>query len=143
MNQNLLAQDANLIVTGALPAATASTTSSSALDLDEGANGGPDQFAPERVNFNLNAPALSTTQLPDAKTVTYSIWSSPNADLSDPVEYIPSAIVQTGAGGDGAATANLAFALPASINRYLFANATTGSATGNCSAASMTLSARF
>jgi hypothetical protein len=147
MNQNLLAEDANLYVTGNLPTATATTTSTALLDLTEnagtGVSAGADQFVPQRVNFILKAPALATGQLPDTDTVTYSIWSSPNSDGSSAVEYIPSALVQTGAGGAGAAAVNFTFALPANILRYLFAKATTGAGAAASANTVFALAARF
>ena len=140
MGLPLFAQDANLIASGNLPTATSSTTSSTALDLGMGVM---DQFAAERVNFTINAPALAVGELPNGDTVTYSVWSSPNANLSSPVEYIPSALVQTGAGGVGAAANTFTFSVPSTINRYLFVEATTGAGAAASANTAFTLSAQF
>jgi hypothetical protein len=140
MGLPLFAQDANLIVSGNLPTATATTTSSAAIDLGMGPF---DQFAAERVNFTLSVPALAVGHLPDGDTVTYTIWSSPNANLSSPVEYIPAALVQTGAAGAGAAANTFTFAVPSTINRYLFAKATTGAGAAAAASTPFTLAAQF
>jgi hypothetical protein len=91
-----------------------------------------------QAEFLLSVPALTTTQQPDAKTLTFDVIHSDNADLSAPVTLYPGVLVQTGAAGAGAAAATFTFRVPLDVKRYLGIKAT-GSATGDSSAASFTL----
>lgn len=130
-----LRKDANLKGTLALPNGAANTTGA-IIDLGLGAYG--DLLA--QVEFLLTAPALTTTQQPDAKTLTYDIQQSDNADLSSPVALYPGVLVQTGAAGAGALGNTFTFRVPVDVKRYIGVKAT-GSASGNSSAASATLEA--
>lgn len=94
--------------------------------------------------FLLTAPAVTTLQLPDTKTFTYSIIHSDNADLSAPVNLFPGLIVQTGAAGAGAALATARFKLPSDAKRYLgFSITPSASGTGDASAATATMEGVF
>lgn len=101
------------------------------------------------VEFQISAPALNTTQLPDAKTMKYSVM----LDTVDPIDgsstvYLLDLITQTGAGGAGAAAQTKKFRLPSDLAnilasaRILGARAI-GSASGDASGASATLEALF
>ena len=69
----------------------------------------------------------------------YDIVWADSADLqTNPVTYITSAIVQTGAGGAGAAGQTFRFRLPSTAKRYVGFKAT-NSAAGNASGANATL----
>jgi len=109
----------------------AGATSSAAVDLMNSAKG---DFA-ALVQFRITAPALTTTQLPDTKTVTYAVMQSANADLSSATALYPAVLVQTGAAGAGATTASYEFRVPTNVQRYVFITATVGAAGGDCSAA--------
>lgn len=126
-------RDAALKVTKALPNGAANVTSD-AIDLGKTSAG--DFVA--NVEFLLSAPALTTAQQPDAKTMIYDVLVSDNADMSVPTTLIAGAITQTGAGGAGAAAATYKFKLPTNTKRYLAIKAT-GSAVGDSSAKSLTL----
>jgi hypothetical protein len=126
-------QDATLNTALALPNGAATTTSA-AIDLQNGTHG--DFVAP--VQFTLTVPAVTTSMLPDAGTITYDIYTSPNSDLSGSTKIISGLIVQTGAGGAGAAGASADFRVPTSVGRYLFYKAVK-SGTGNASTVSATL----
>jgi len=128
--------DASMNQTLALPNGAAATTSTA---VDTGMSAGGQQGSEV---FEIAAPALTTTQQPDAKTLKYDVLWSNNADLSSPTTYITSALVQTGAGGVGAAAAKFRFRLPDNAGRYVFFKAT-GSASGDSSGASATLSVYF
>ncbi len=128
-------KDANLKGTQALPNGAANV-SGAALDLGLTAFG--DLLA--NVEFLLTAPALTTTEQPDAKTMTYDVIHSDNADLSSSVTMYPGVLVQTGAGGAGAAGATFTFRVPVDVKRYVGIKAT-GSAAGNSSTKSLTLEA--
>jgi len=124
-------KDKAVKVTTALPNGAAAVNGT-AIDTGCGANG--DQLAD--VEFLLSAPALTVTEQPDDKNMTYDIEHS--VDNSTFTKLLENVIVQTGAGGAGAAAATSQFRLPADANRYIRANAT-GDATGDSTTADMTL----
>lgn len=130
-------KDALLKLTRALPASTTAVTSASSIDTGKSTSMGV-QVAD--VEYLLTAPAVTTAQLPDAKTFTYDIIHSDNADLSLPATLFTSVIIQTGAGGAGAAAAEWRGKLPSTAKRYIgFKVTPSGSGTGDASAASSTL----
>lgn len=130
-------RDAAILVTRALPA-QAETVTSTAIDTGKSTAGV--QSIP--ADFVLVAPALTTQLLADAATMTYTVKWSANADLSAPTTYITGAIVQTGAGGAGAATATYRFRLPSTAARYVFFTVTASGAT-DVSSKSATLDIDF
>ncbi|MCC6425126.1 MAG: hypothetical protein IT447_16755 [Phycisphaerales bacterium] len=88
----------------------------------------------------LTAPAVTTAQLPDAKTFTYAVIHSDNADLSSPATLFPTVVVQTGAAGAGAAGASWRGKIPSTARRYIgFSITPAASGTGDASAATATL----
>ncbi|MFO1046033.1 MAG: hypothetical protein U0941_30005 [Planctomycetaceae bacterium] len=89
--------------------------------------------------FLIEAPALAVGALPDTKTITYDIIHSDNADLSSPVVVCAGALVQTGAGGVGAAAATRRFRPATDAKRYHGLRAT-GVATVSAAAAAATMS---
>lgn len=123
--------------TRALPAAASATVDGAALDLGHGSFG--DFVA--NAEFKLSAPAVDTTMAPDARTFTYSIIHSDNADLSSPTVLYPSVIVQTGAGGAGAAASDYTCRLPVDVKRYVGARIVSGALTADASSVSATLEA--
>jgi hypothetical protein len=138
-------QDASLNQSLALPSAASTTVTSTGIDT--GATTA-DAYQIGGIDYLLTAPALNTTQLPDTKTVTYSILVSAAANMGTPTTLSASVIVQTGAGGVGAASATYRFRLPSQLPggtgiRYVGFKAVTGAATGDCSAASATLQPMF
>jgi len=138
------ATDASLTVTGALPAAAGATYTSS---IDTGNSAYADNA--QVMEWEIDAPALTVTQLPNAATVSYAVVMSASSNLSSPVLIYDNVLVQTGAGGAGAAASTVRFRLPfqpGGLNaglRYLGIRATTANTPGNCSAASVTLLPRF
>ena len=129
-NRNLT--DAQLNVVAALPNGAANT-STAGIDLGHSTFG--DFVAP--VEFKLSIPALTTSEQPDSKVLTYTVETD-----TDPAFGTASVQMtlgtQVGAGGAGAAAAEFRFALPTTVKRYVRCKAT-GSATGNSSTKSMTL----
>lgn len=98
---------------------------------------------PGTVEWLLEAPAMTTAEMPDAKTMTYSILTDTVAPIDgSSTVLMPNVIVQTGAGGVGCAAAEYRFRLPSNAGRILGARAV-GSATGNSSTKSATLRAMF
>ena len=120
--------------TRALPAAASATVDGAALDLGHGSFG--DFVA--KAEFKLSAPALNATMAPDTRTFTYSIIHSDNADLSAPTVLYPSVIVQTGAGGVGAAAASFTWRPPVDVKRYVGVRIVSGISTGDASSVSAT-----
>lgn len=128
-------KDALLSATRALPAAASTTVDGAIIDLGHSARG--ELLAPR--DFLLTAPAVTTTMAPDTRTLTYSILESDNADLSGPTVAIANAIVQTGAGGAGAASATKRFALPSTTKRYIGVRIVSGASITDSSAVAATL----
>lgn len=136
--------DAALQTSTALPSAAGAVTGT-ATDLMHSVFGDQDQ----RMEWEIDAPALNTTQLPNAATVAYAVMMSNSNTMSNAVLIYDNVIIQTGAGGAGAAAATARFRLPfqpGGLNaalRYLAIRATTANTPGNCALASMTLLPRF
>jgi len=130
-------KDTLLKVTKALPNGAA-TVYSDGIDLGHGSKG--DFLA--NAEFKISAPALTTTQQPNAKTLTYSIQHDDDPAFGTVADLYPSVLVQTGAGGVGCAAAEFAARLPVDVKRYVRVKAV-GSATGDSSAASLTFEALF
>jgi hypothetical protein len=131
---------ANAKLTRALPNGAATVYSTPGIDLGISTQQG---VAPGSVEFLLSAPAMNATQMPDAKTMIYSIL----VDTVNPVDgsssvQMASVITQTGAGGVGCAAATYRFRLPTAM---VLASATivgfkaVGSASGDATTASATL----
>lgn len=98
---------------------------------------------PENVDLEMSAPALSTTQLPDADTAIYSVESDDNASFTSAKIVADKVLVQTGAGGAGAAAAKQRFRLPPDCEQYVRVKCVLAGGTGDCSAASCAVSLRF
>jgi hypothetical protein len=109
----------------ALPSSAGSTQSAS---IDTGNVDG--EFL-AKVELLITAPALTVTQLPNSATVTYSIEHS--ADNSSWSTLQASVLVQTGAGGAGAAAATARYRPPTNVKRYIRLKATTATSPGDCS----------
>jgi hypothetical protein len=125
--------------TRALPSAASTTVDGAAIDLGHGSFG--DFLA--AMELKLTAPALTTTMAPDTRTMTYSIIHSDNADLSSPTVLYTSVIVQTGAGGVGAATTSFTCRLPVDVKRYVGVRIVSGASIADSSAVSATLEGKF
>jgi hypothetical protein len=128
-------RDALLKQSRALPASASATVNGAAIDLGHGSKG---RLLAD-VELLLTAPAVNTTMAPDTRTFTYSIITSDAADLSNPVVLMPSVIVQTGADGAGAPTADYRFRLPTNTKRYVGVRVVSGASTADASAVSATL----
>lgn len=134
-------KDANVKITRALPASTTAVTTASAIDT-----GASTAIGQQMANneFKLSAPAVTTAQLPDAKTFTYDVIHSDNADLSSSSVLFNDCIIQTGASGAGAAAATYSLRLPTAAKRYIgFTITPSASGTGDASAATATLEGLF
>jgi hypothetical protein len=108
------ARDAALEVTRALPNGAATVTSTS---LQVKADASKDFVAD--TELEIAAPAVTTAMLGDAATLKYSIVEGNAADLSDATVLAGDVLVQTGAGGAGAAAATKRFRLPSTVKKYV------------------------
>lgn len=129
-------KDAQLTDSKTLPS-SAGAVNSTGLDTQA-----INAFVGERLQdceFELVAPALNATQLPNAATATYKIQVDTVSNFGSAADLIAGAIVQTGAGGVGAATASFRFRVKSTEKRYIRAVCTTASTPGDCSASSMIL----
>lgn len=134
-NMNL--KDAVLEVTKALPNGAAAVNSAG-IDLGVAAS---DLLLAE-CELVIEAPALATADLPDAQTMTYKVQHDTDSAFGTAVDLFPSAIVQTGAGGAGAAAATKRLRLPSDVKRYIRVVATNSGA-GDASDKSLTAGLRF
>lgn len=135
---NYLAQDANYVTTKALPNGAASVETSG-LDLGALTTRGARL---EEDEILIEAPILTTAELPDAQTMKYDVQTDDDVDWGSAKTIAKEVLVQTGAGGEGAAAASARFRIPTDAERYIRIQATNSGA-GNCSSKSMTFSIRF
>lgn len=90
----------------------------------------------------VTAPALATGELGDTNTMTYTIEHSDDENFGSHETLFPQLIVQTGAGGAGAAAASKRVRLPSNVKRYIRLTAI-NSANLDASAKSATLELVF
>lgn len=131
-------KDANLSLTTALPNGAAAVTSAG---WDLGAQSGKQDFLAD-CELHIESPALLTGDLADAATLKFDVEHAAASDYSDATALAKEVLVQTGAGGAGAAAANARFRLPTTCKRYLRVKATKTGA-GDASDKSMTTSLKF
>lgn len=130
-------KDASLKLTRALPASN--TTVYATPGLDTGVVNG----VQNPVEWLLSAPALAVGELSDAATCKYSILTDTvNPVDASSVALFTDCIVQTGAGGAGAAAKEFRFKLPSNATRILGFKIVT-SANLDASGKSATLEAVF
>jgi hypothetical protein len=129
-------KDALLKVTRALPAAASATVNSSGIDLGAlSASGARIELA----EILISAPAVTTTMVPDTKTITYSVQMDDDSAFGSPTTLLASAIVQTGAGGAGAAAATRRIKIPSNCERYIRLVAVSGADVTDSSSVSATM----
>jgi len=133
--------DAALRSTVALPSG-ASATTGNGIDLGhDPTRTVPGQLVAE-FELLIEVPAVTTGMLGDAATIKYDVVTSANSDLSSPTVVAKEVIVQTGAGGAGAAANSVRFRLPTNCQRYVGLKSTK-SASGDASSVSATMTAGF
>ena len=130
-------KDRELIKAFALPNGAA-TTVSAGIDLQNSTIG---EFE-AGIEVEIEAPSLSTAQLPDTKTMIYDLYHDTASGFGSEVLLASAVVTQTGASGAGAAAATNKVRLPSNVKRYIRAKAT-NSGTGNASAASANLQLLF
>jgi hypothetical protein len=130
-------QDAQLIQTKALPNGAAAVNSD-AFDLELTSRS---HFTAE-CELTISAPLLAVGELANAATMKYDVECDSDAAFGSPRVLAKEVLVQTGAGGVGAAAATARFRLPSDVERYLRVKATNSGA-GNASAKSLTVALGF
>lgn len=120
-------RDNDLRVLTALPGAASTTVNGNGLDT--GVRTDKAVF-PLSLEFVCKIPALNTTQLPNAATLTLSIEMSNDVAFGSGITQLGSLVV-TGAGGVGAAATELRVTPPREMNRYVRAKYVTGAGTGS------------
>jgi len=131
-------KDANLIKTAVLPNGAAATQTTG---FDTGVQSGHGDFL-ARCELLIAAPALVVGDLADGATMTYSVESDNDVAFGSPKIVADKVLIQTGAGGAGAAAASARFRLAENTERYLRVKATNSGA-GDASDKSMTVSLCF
>lgn len=130
-------RDALLTVSKALSNG-AGTVTSDGIDL--GLTSRSDFVA--RAELLIEAPALTTTLLPDTETMKYSLYHDSDPAFGTETVLDTDALVQTGAGGAGAVAATKRVGIPSDVKAYVrFKAVKTG--TGNASTVSGKLSVMF
>lgn len=67
----------------------------------------------------IQAPVLTTGELADGQTLTYNVQQSVDAAFTSPITLYSSVLVQTGAGGAGAAAVKTRFRVPTDVKRFI------------------------
>jgi hypothetical protein len=127
-------KDALLKVTRALNATASNTVKSTPIDLKLGAK---DDFL-AKSEFKITAPAVNATMAPDTRTFTYDVIHSDEDAFASSVVLYSSVLTQTGAGGVGAAAADVNVRLPVDVKRYVGFQIRSGASTGDASSVSAT-----
>lgn len=130
-NQTRRLLDANLTKTKALPAAAAANYSNS-IDL------GSTTLGPVADEIELDISIEATPALVDDKTITLTVKDSADDSTFTAIPSLAT-LVQTGAGGAGAAAASRRLKLPPSCRRYIRLDAAVLTAGGDNTAKSYTL----
>ena len=134
-------RDAQLALSLAGPSAASTTVTSAAIDTGETT---ANAVQPRAFDLLLTAPALTTTILPDTKTMTYNIIAADDSALSVNVTtLVAGAIVQTGAGGAGAVKATYRYTIPTVCQRYIGFTMVSGANTTTAAGVTATLEALF
>jgi len=110
--------------------------------FDLGAIGDRD-VRPDELEIWIRSPALNTTQLPDADTLTWSVESDDNSGFTSALIVADKVMVQTGAGGAGAAAKECRFKIPPGCERYVRIKAVAAGGTGDISGSSADVSLVF
>lgn len=120
----------------ALPSAASSSTNSTAIDIGAG------NYQPENIELELSVPALSTTIVPDTRTVTYIIETSTDPAFGS-IDQTLLSQVSTGAGAAGVGAFLERVRIPSNCARYVRFKVTFGASTTTGAAVSATGTARF
>jgi len=130
-------RDAALEREFALPGGAATTVS----DGIEMTSGGNQHFSAD-CEIVVSAPVLTTAQLPNGQTVTYSVFQSDNEDFSGESVLAANVLVQTGADGAGAAASEVPVGVPSGVKKFIRLKVVKAGA-ADASGATANLSLRF
>jgi hypothetical protein len=123
----VLSRDYGTKVTKALPNGAA-TIYTDGLDLGHTENGIP----PLGSHLEIAAPLLAFADLGDAATMKYDVQCDTDSAFGSATTLAKEVVVQTGAGGVGAAAQTVLYAIPPHCERYIRV-AATNSAAGDAS----------
>lgn len=137
--KSLEVRDANFIKTNAMPAAASTTVNGTAIDLGNELSQNGARLA--LCELLLTMPALTTTMVPDTKTITYTIQMDSDSAFGSATDLWSE--IKTGAGGAGVAVDTKRLKLPSNCERYVRAKAVSGADVTDSSAVSMTLELLF
>jgi hypothetical protein len=126
-------KDKTFIGTKALPNGAA-TVNSTGFDLGAITSKGG---VLAEVELLISLPALTTTELPDTKTMKVDVQCDSDVAFGSPKTLAKTILTQTGAGGAGAAAATVRYRFPTDCERYVRVNATNDGA-GDCSGKNLT-----
>jgi len=121
--------DSELTKTGALPTADG-TSYTGEFDLGSAA------YKTERIEFAITIPDLTTTNLPDADTLTVNVVSG---SATAPTTVLHRIKVYTGAGGAGATGSTTRWRPPSDIAQYVRFQMVAAGGTGDMSAKTATV----
>lgn len=130
MTYRLEDADSSVKKTKALPNG-ADTIYSDAINLGHQSSNPPRGEVHGDFEVKISAPVLTTAELPDTKTMKYTVEHSD--DGTNFVDLLPDVLIQTGAGGAGAAAASDYVRLPSMSKQHIRLQATndgTGDASG-------------
>lgn len=132
-------RDAQLVESTPLPDDASTTVVTDGIDLGKTSRG--KHLAP--CEFKVSVPAVTTTMLPNTKTLTYSLEHDDDPEFGSAAVLHPSIIVQTGAGGAGAAASSARYRPPVDVKRYVRLKCVSGADVTNSSAVSAELALLF
>lgn len=130
-------KDLNLTITRALPTADGTVTSSD-FDLGCSSSQGSAGAVVRNVELVIEVPALTSTHLPSADTLTLTVQSG---DAATPTTTMNLVKVITGTGSTIAAQ-EVKFRLPSTVGRYVNVKFVAAGGTGDISGVTATLSLR-
>jgi hypothetical protein len=112
----------------ALPNSASTTVSSATVDLGDNY-----PYETERLEIGISIPALSTTIVPDTRTVTLSAQAAQDSGFSTGLITLFSQVF-TGAGGNGIAAQVVRDRIPSNCPRYIRFQVAFGASTTDGSA---------
>ncbi len=119
----------------ALPDSASGVVNTASIDLEAHEN-----FLAD-CEFEISAPAMTVTMLPNADTATFSVQDS--ADDASFSEILDQVLVQLGAGSAGAVAQTKRFRVPTDVRRYVRVTCTLSNGCTDSSAVTFTLKAMF
>lgn len=126
--------DPSVTQSKALPSSGGTSTSTDGIDVGNSSVG--DFVA--GCELLITAPALATGELPDGETITYKVEHDTDSAFGTVETLYDTVLVQTGAGGAGAAADTVRVRLPSDVKTHVRVTATSSATAGDCSGESVT-----